>query len=559
MKYLLTVFLSILLFLGCNNEFKSQSEPFTITLTSTSDLQNSAIRVTARVPVNARLILHSSDELKVSSVTQENIYIQHTNGVRVPLNLEYSNQSITLLPIINLLPNSDYEIIITTSLQNIRGEHLSHNFSIPFRSNNKIDLIGPLLDNTLPQVNATVNPNQQLFFQFSEPISAVDFDLNSFKVFSVTPTVEVSGTVSLSGSLIRFIPDNNLSFETSYSAELDTLSIYDLAGNPYQGASFETVNFSVQPSGSETNTITLSELTQPHDIGSIAYTIKSDGNMLFVGGEDGLYIYYYNNNTLQLQSHLTNEAIGTVYSTDFNTTTQHLYVASSQGFHIIEQQSNSKILSSYHVYNSLGNQIPIYGLTVDKQKAYLAASSEGLVGLDISNPLQPQTLFRVDTEGTAFDVIHMDGTLAIADFDQGTKLFSTSGQYITPPSPQGKGEDRRLFAFPTTDLSGAPSFDYFIAAGIGGIKYWDSYNGFGDLPSVYASSYISDLVRNEVNASKNFANALGIGIAYTNGAYISTYQLLPYTSTTIGYLNSNGTEIIFAADTDGLLHMYKGN
>ena len=562
MKYILTVFLFISLFVGCNNEFKSQSEPFTITLISTSDIQHSAMRSATHVPVNARLILHSSDELKVSTVTSQNIYIQQVHGTKVPLNLEYANQSITLLPILHLIPNTDYEIIITTTLQNSRGEHLSRNYTIPFTSNDQVDLTGPTLYNTLPQDSSNVNPFVHLFLQFSEPISPIDFDPTAFKVYSEpTYTIEVPGRVVLSGSLIHFIPDNNLLFETGYRIELITSSIYDLAGNPYLGGSQEVINFGVYASGSETNTLTLPELVAPYELGGIAYTIKSDGNILFVGGENGLHIYQYDNNTLQLQSHLSYETVGAVYSTDFNATTQRLYIASSKGFHIVEKQmfSEARVLSSYPVYNTYQNQVPVYGLTVQNNKAYLAASSEGLIGLDISNELRPRSLFRIDTDGTAFDVINMDGMLALADFDQGTKLFSTSGQVFTPPSPQGKGQDRRLFPFPTTDISGNPSFDYYIAAGIGGIKYWDSYNGFGDLPSTYASSYISDIVKNEENSSKNLANALGIGIAYTSGSYVSTYQLLPYTSTTIGYLNSNGVEMIFAADTDGLLHMYKGN
>ena len=562
MKYILSVFFLVLLFMGCNNDFKNQSEPFSITLTSTSNLQNTAMSAAPRVPVNARIILHSSSELKASTVTPNNIYIQQTNGTKVSIDLDYANQSITLLPIIHLSPNIDYEIIITTGLQNSRGEHLSHDYTIAFTSTNQVDLTGPTLYNTLPQDGNDVNPFVQLFLQFSEPISPIDFDPSAFKVYSEpTYTTEVPGSVTLSGSIIRFTPDENLLFETGYRIQLSTSSIYDLAGNSYLGGSQEVVNFGIYASGSETNNITLPELTQPYNLGGIAYTIKSDGNILFVGGENGLHIYQYGNNTLQLQAHLPYETVGAVYSTDFNATAQRLYIASSKGFHIVGTQllSEAELLSSYHVYNAYENQVPIYGLSINTNKAYLAASSEGLIALDITNELQPQSLFRIDTDGTAFDVIQMDSTLALADFNQGTKIFSTSGQVFTPPSPQGKGQDRRLFPFPTTDISGNPSFDYYIAAGIGGIKYWDSYNGFGDLPSTYASSYISDIVKNRENSSKNFANALGIGIAYTSGSSVSTYQLLPYTSTTIGYLNDNGTEIIFAADTNGLLHMYKGN
>ena len=561
MKKLFSMLVTLLILSGCNTKpMMDQQEPFTLILASSAK-PGGAMKASPSIPTNARLILLSSSPLNPSTVNPSTIYLQHADGNKIPADVILDGQSITILPTLHLLAFSEYTIVVTTALQNTKGQHLRQDLIIPFTTNAQVDFAGPVLVANLPQAASNVNPYTQLFMQFNEVISPIHFDPNAFKVY-LEPgySVEVPGEVILTGAVLRFVPENTLAFETGYRMELDTASIIDLAGNPYVGSSNETIDFGVVASGSQTATVSLADSMQPFDLGSVAYCMQSVDTTLFVGGENGLNIFTYSPpNTLTSQAHLSAATVGDVYSMDVNTTTNRLYLASSKGFVIINitKLKYPSLVTTFTPLNLYGNPVAVFGLDVVEHHAYLAASTEGLISLDITNERSLIKEFTVDTEGTAFDVVRMGNTLAVADYDQGTKTFGLGGTGPSVPSPQATGHDRRIVPFATTDISGDPSFDYYIAAGIAGIKYWDSYNGFGDLPSNYASSYVVDLVKNRTTNAKNYANVLGVGIGYVNGSYISTYQLLPYTATTIGYLYSASQELIFAADTDGFLHMYK--
>lgn len=561
MRNIFALLLISLIFISCNTKpMMDQQEPFTLILASSAK-PGGVMRASPSIPTNARLILLSSSPLEPSTVNSSSIYLQNSNGNKLSTDVISDGQNITISPTLHLLAFTQYTIVVTTTLQNTKGQHLSQNLVIPFTTNAQVDFAGPVLAANLPQAASNVNPYTQLFMQFNEVISPIHFDPNAFKVYSEPSyLVEVPGEVILTGSVLRFVPEATLAFETGYRMELDTASIIDLAGNPYVGNSIESIDFGVVASGSETSTVSLTDSMQPLDLGGVAYCMQSIDTTLFVGGDNGLSIFTYDPTTsLSTQAYLTADTVGHVYSIDVNTTINRLYLASSKGFVIVDitKLKYPSLISTFTPHNQYGNSVAIFGLDVVENHAYLAASTEGLISLDITNERSAVKEFTIDTEGTAFDVVRMDGTLALADYDQGTKLYGLDGTGLSVPSPQATGHDRRIIPFATTDISDNPSFDYYIASGIAGIKYWDSYNGVGDLPSNYASSYVVDLVKNRITNAKNYANVLGIGIGYVNGSFITSYQLLPYNATTIGYLYSGSQELIFAADTDGFLHMYK--
>jgi len=562
MKTFFSMFVALILLSGCNTKpVRDQQEPFTLILASSAKPAG-AMRAGPAIPTNARLILLSSSPLEASTVTPSTIYLQHPDGSQILADITIDGQNITILPTLHLSAYTQYDIVVTTALQNSKGQHLSQNLAIPFTTDAQVDLTGPVLVANLPQAASNVNPYSQLFMQFNEVISPIHFDPSAFKVYSEPSySVEVPGEVILAGSILRFIPETTLTFETGYRMELNTSSIIDLAGNPYVGNSIETVDFGVVASGSQTSTVSLTDSMPPFDLGNIAYCMQSADTTLFVGGENGLDIFTYDNSitSLSIQAHLTVATVGHIYSIDVNSTLNRLYLASSKGFVIVDitKLKSPSLISTFTPRNLYSNSVSIFGLDVVDNHAYLAASTEGLISLDITNEHSIKKEFSVDTEGTAFDVVRMDNTLALTDYDQGTKIFDLNGTLLSVPSPQGVGHDRRIIPFATLDGSGNPSFDYYIAAGIAGIKYWDSYNGFGDLPSSYASSYVVDIVKNRTTNNKNYANVLGVGIGYLSGFFISTYQLLPYDATAIGYLYSGSQEVIFTTDSDGFLHMYK--
>lgn len=559
MRSVLPLLILLYLLTGCGESFDNDAETTAPGLTfSLAPAYVSGVVV----PVNAQIILHASTALNPSTVNENSVYVQNSLNERQPAYISLVDQDIVVQPKIYLTADTAFTVVVTTAVASSKGEHLSQDAVTPFVSGAaSADTTGPALVETLPlDKSSNIEPYAVLYFQFSESISPLNLDPNAFQLYAAGSANSVPGTVRVSGSLISFTPDSDLIDGTNYTMELNTTTISDLAGNPFSGPATAGSNFTVNTTAA---TLSLAESSPGYAIGAIAYSLKSVGSTLFIGGQNGLDIITYDltTSTFTAQAHLGTSELGTVYGIDLNSSINRAYIASSAGFSIVDITDITApvIKSQYRTLDPELFPVPVYGLNVAAGNAYLAATTLGIIGLDISDESRPVQTFVTDTNGTAFDVEKVGNTLVVSDYDQGTKLFNPAGTSLTAPTPQAAGQDRNLFSVYN---AGSGLYDYFVAAGIGGIKYWDSFNGIG-LPAITTASYVSGIIETQPDGINAFANIRGVGIASfsTLSWSIQSYQRLPFDITAIGYLdyssNIGVTGVLLAADADGILHAYE--
>ena len=573
MKYLLSFLFSIFILACSDNTSNSrllQTEPFNIKFSSSL-----APGATLNVPVNARLILESTEALDPKSITNNTVYIEDQNQNRHQTEVTLVDRNIIIKPIVYFKASTQYNIVITTQVTDEDGNGLSQPTIIPFVSGAVIDNIGPTLIATLPlddNASYNVEPYAVLYFQFNETVAPFIPNASTLRVYTGS-NPDINGTFTLSGALLSFKPSINLSESLLYYAELNTTHIKDLSGNSYDGNSIEKISFNVKQVGI-TPLVSLTESAQPFSTNTSINTIITDGSKLFVGTSQGLEVLDYNLSTTQFSSlaHLTLPNSAAIYNLEINTTLNQLYVASSEGFSIIDISNETAPLriSHYTVVDANNHDLhtPVYGLNVIENRAYLAATLVGIVGLDISNLTTPQELFRQKTSGVSFDITKIGTELFVSDYNASTKRFDLSGTLLGQDSATNVGLDHTIMSHSNSFYPAEP----LVASGTLGFKYRDTGAPY---LSMTTASYLSKIVLGPLNNSNNndyeiygIVKQLGLVNFKQNGSTNISFQLLSYIplsyeATALGYVDypTGGLikGIIYVADDKGLIHALEKN
>ena len=562
-----TFFLTLVIWLGlviigCNQTEKSEStsidNAFSIHL---------AIAANTPVPVNSRLILDVSAFLDPATVNDNTVYLQKLDQTHHPVNITLLGKQIIIQPKIYLKPETTYEIIITTDLYDIDGNNLSQENVISFTSDVAIDTTSPTLLKTLPlNYSSTMEIYGIIYYQLSEPLSPL-YDSNLVTLYDDNNT-SISGVTTVRGSLVSFHPDNNLTAGVNYRVELNTSSITDLSGNAYSGPSMEEINFSI--TSAPISLASWPENSTQYQInGKIncihhANITTTNSEHLFIGSDQGLEVLRFNfNNTSSQDStfspvaSLSAAQVGTVYDIDINVSSQRAYLATSTGFYIIDINLLSlSIVSEYSVVET-DSLIPIYGLTVVSQTAYLAATTKGLVALDISDESNISESFVKTSSGTLFDVMEVDNTLVSSLYNDGVIPYEMNGTLQSPYSPSITGHVHNIVSYYGA-YSGRQEAS--MAAGIDGLAY-TSGNSINAYP---IASYVSQIAFNDSSFySPGLLHELGIvrflpANINSTPPLIQEYQLLPYKVTSVeGIVFGNyDAAVIFAADNSGTIHIF---
>jgi len=559
MKVFISI-LSILFLVACSNTDVDNStatqlkEPFSIKMGASR----------TPIAVNSKLLLTASTALDPTTVTKENIYLQDVYGSRHPIDVGLTGQQILVKPLIYLAGDTTYEIIITTNVIAADGKKRNRAAIISFTSSSSVDTAAPTLTTTLPLNNSTnMEPYGIFYFQFSEPLSPL-FDLNATRLYDQNDT-NYSGITTLSGSLISFKPDINLTNDTNYTftLALDTSSITDLSSNTYNSAAVEEINFTI--TSTPTPILNLAEMTQGYDINTVVNCITAFDTydpILYIGGEAGFHIIAFDYNTsennastFQLLSSLPASEVGTVYDIDFDQNGTRAYLASSIGIFIVDinNTSNIQVINQYETVDQKGS-IPVYGIDAESSHIYAAATSMGVLDINISDENNLSMNILIDTNGTAFDVTDNNNTLYISDYDQNIVMYNLLNASTSTISTLG--QTRSMFSY--TDFS--PNDNVMVASGVQGLFH---YSTDGNESAYPTASYISHLKRNTESSSQSFAIVKGIGLvffseydSYGGSNSINSYQYIPFNITASGYLWLNDTTIIFVADTNGTVHVY---
>ena len=573
--YLLIIFLST----GCSNTsdntLKDEAPAFTIKMAPSF-----APAANTPVPVNSTLLLEVSKPLDPSTVNGTTVYLQNVTGEHLPASVVYvnsnENPNIVITPAIYLLPQTTYEIIVSTEVTTTEGEQLSQKASIPFTSDVSIDSTPPTLVTTLPLANATPEPFGIIYFQFNENLSPF-LDQNLLRVYDNNG--DISGSTKFAGAFISFTPNSNLSNSTQYFVELNTSSITDLSSNSYVGSELVDFNFTVIDSGNQKPLIHPSEVDQTLIINSTVNCIKPLSTTitaglqpdLYIGTESGLKIVTFtlnttdfNASTFSVLASLNTKQVGIVYDIDLNITTHRAYLASSQGIYIlnINNSNHPVILNHFPISDANNINVPAYGLDQVGSHIYVAATTEGLIDLNISNENNITEIFRADTNGTAFDVELGGTSLYTSDYDNVIKAFDMSANPVTIPVPLVFSRTHNLFTY----YHSASGTRIIVAAGgISGLSYVDINYGF-DSDAIPTPSYTSKVIHHDTNISNSFAVLKDLGIVYFTpyspyliaDQIITNYHLLPYNISAAGYMAypNEGYSVIFVAEDNGTVHAF---
>ena len=545
MPKMIYLLIMVFVFTGCDGTYdNSPVEPassFSISMAPAfaSSSSNS-------IPVNSRLVLLSSVLLNPNTVTEKTIYIQDLSGILYPAEITLSGLSIIIDPIVYLKPSTAFEIVITTSIQDLQGSHLSKSIKIAFTTGASIDSTPPALVATLPIDNVSAYDTDAyslIYFQFTEALAPTSLSPSMIRVYTGAQP-DVTGTLQLSGSLLSFQPDQNLSDSLTYTVELNTSTLKDLSGNGFLSANI-TFGFSVKQ-------IDIIPVITPIigsdslSIFSTINTIESSKNLLFTGGTTGLNIADFDPNTEQFSmlSHLSSSILGTIYSLDINNTSRIVYVGSSKGLFIVdyEQPSAPQVLGSFLTTT------PVYGLHNSGEHTFLAGSTSGVYHINTSNLNTPQLITNFPTTGIAYDIQESQGDLIVADYNASIQTYNFTG-ILVGLDPIIQTHIRHI------EPNGT---DYYFAAGIGGMIHWAKGNSTPNFEK-QAASYVSKVVNG--NGNFIYANISHIGIANFELAAnnIKEYFKFPFQVTTFTHIidTTNTKEYLILVSDTGTLHSMK--
>ena len=562
MQKILLMLLPLLTFYGCydttSNKIDQDQAPFTISRAPafTPNIE------TSTVPITAQIILYASTQLNPITVTESSVYIQNDAGERLSASVTLNAQSIIIQPTVYLTPNSKFQIIITTALQNRIGAHLSQSLSIPFLSGDTIgDTIPPvLLGNSFHNNGDQIHPNTTLYFQFDEPISPLSVTDDTIRVYIPDPLERVPGTIGVTGNLLYFKPSIPFSELTSpntdagYGIYLDTNgTITDLSGN---------VNIDAEQYFEDYPDLTAPPLrqvpfvnTNTYNYSGNVYAIENIGSTLFIGGSNGLQLCNYDAELGKFTplSSLNTTAMGDIYSISIESSLEQLYLATSKGVVIID-------INDLNAPKQLGfytTTAPVYGVDRFNDHLYLAATLDGMIDLNISNLASPQVISSYPTQGTAFSVLSTPSAgygdyVSLSDFDNGMILIDpTYNSTMDAIFGEFSGQIRSIIQ----DKNSA--VNYLALSSVGGVYRYDLQS----TPPPYLSlmlrlpSYAYKILSRSNQQFYVSLKDMGIALVdYQVDPTITKLFNVPFEITTYGYVTNGVIEHLIVTNEQGVLY-----
>ncbi len=555
--------LTLLLFYGCSdqNSEKDSTPEFSISLSP-----KLAGNFPTLIPVNSQLIVHATEPLDYSTVNEQTVYVRDlTDGAR-PISIVESlstttGQAISIRPVAYLVPEHDYELVVTTDVATQTGEHRSTNAVINFTTGPSIDTTAPTLIGSLPEDGTTVLLEKfaVISFQFDEPLLPFAIENVQINVKEDGPTTSpgIEGELLLSGSLLSFIPTTHLTPGSNYRVELNTTHIIDLSGNAYNAAAIETRLFTVAAIQNETPLIDFNGVAD-YNLSVQVNTMISSQNDLFVGSEDGLDIFTYDNTAtptkLVHRSHLEDEQMGAVYSLSLDTINQRLYLGTAKGFSAVDISdiNHTTLVSHIDTLNENGYFTPVYGVDFFQTHLYLAASSLGIMDINISNILSPTILQSRTTKSPTFDLKVMDiYNIAVSSYGNGISRVSRSSLTETDLLQEPVYSHNLFDRYNAND-----STDYFYSAGVKGIGILENTGTALNNNFLQAQSYVTRIV-DRADKSVAIVKNLGLGFFSTTDGFYE-YNYLPFEPTAITYIENQtglGNDMLVLADRTGQFYL----
>ena len=191
-------------------------------------ISTNPINTATGVPLNQKVAAAFSKTMDASTITTSTFTLMQGTTI-VSGFVSYSGTTAIFAPTSNLLPNSTYNATITTGTKDLAGNALAANYVWNFTTGASPVVTPPTVTLTDP-VNAAIGVplDKQVAATFSESMDASTITTATFTLMQ--GTTFVSGTVSYAGTTATYIPSNNLTQNTTYTATITT-GAKDLAGN----------------------------------------------------------------------------------------------------------------------------------------------------------------------------------------------------------------------------------------------------------------------------------------------------------------------------------------
>jgi len=225
MALLMVVFVA-----GCGSNGGGSSDTTAPTVTFTSPA-NAATGVAINSKINATF----SEAMDPARITTATFTLKETvSGTTVTGTVDYVGTNAIFTPAANLERNTDYTATITTGAKDLAGNGPASNFEWTFKTGATEDTTAPTVTGTINANGATNVPiNTKVGATFSEGMDPLTITNVNFLLKETLSGTAVTGTVSYSGVNAVFIPLNNLTNDTTYTATIKggASGAKDLAGN----------------------------------------------------------------------------------------------------------------------------------------------------------------------------------------------------------------------------------------------------------------------------------------------------------------------------------------
>ena len=544
------ILLIFFLFIGCYSDYNNlqETEPaFQIKLAPSF-----APQATQSMPVNAQILLQVSTPLRSETVNEQTVLITDQEQQPFPAYVKLRDQMIIVQPKVYLSPLTAYSITITTIVATLDGKHLLQNKTIDFQSGDAFpdttppNYVGTNIDGTALQ------KENIFFFQFSEPLSPLSIEEGMVTLQNKDTTQMISGSTSISGSLLIFEPDEPLltmeesGNDVGYNVVLQIdHRLSDLAGNKMSPIQY---NYNIGSVNANLFTTVTKDLNpNNYNLSSTVFTIIYDNGILYIGHEKGLEILTFDltSKIFSFINHLDYSEVGSVYSVKYNASLHRLYLGSSKGFYIV----NATSLNQLTVLSNYTTASPVYNFVLESDHAYLAASLQGLIDLNISNETTLTERYIKDTNGAAFDIYvgpNSYDPIYIADYNGAIKSFLKDGSPSMDVAMLGHA---RNFVYNPSNSQ------LLLAAGIGGIRSLEILSTPYFTTTLDMPSYVTKLFRTK--DAITYANLYKKGIFEFDSSDVTNKakQRLIQTTPSIDIITfTYGYSYLFLADRFG--HIY---
>ena len=234
------------------------------------------------------------------TITSESFTLKNGNSL-IAGDFTFDGAIVLFTPLADLSSSTTYTATITTAVTNAEGVALANNYVWSFSTGS---LLAPTVISTDPIDEAVdVVLNKVISATFSEVMDPATITSSSFKV--VNGTTAISGTFSFVNAIVRFIPANPLTANTTYTATITTAAA-NLAGVSLGGDfvwNFSTgstvaptviltdpINEAIDVPLNKIITATFSEIMDPATITSTSFKVNNEssninGNFTFNGAE----------------------------------------------------------------------------------------------------------------------------------------------------------------------------------------------------------------------------------------------------------------------------------